>query len=179
MRLCLRKDSQFKYLKSTEKYVVLSFMSQMTIIKSRKNQFQFNILQSITLKYIKPIAISNWDARLLNNFSRSSNVAFFSISSISQLGYRSCPLNFKFQVAPYWWCGNFSAPAEAILTQHAAQSGLSQTDNCLAQWVVFCALTIDHPLSFTLFNNLFDKISKPLQSGKFPQDSLDFWWTKT
>lgn len=72
----------------------------------------------------------------------------------------------KFQVAPFWWCGNFSAPAEAILTQHAAQSGLTPTDNCLAQWSVFCAVTPDHPLSFALFNQLLDKLTKPLQSGE-------------
>ncbi|XP_041980361.1 protein unc-13 homolog 4B isoform X3 [Aricia agestis] len=80
------------------------------------------------------------------------------------------------KVAPYWWCGNFSAPAEAILTQHAAQSGLCPADNALAQWVVYCALTVDHPLSFTLFNNLLDKITKPLQSGLINEEDVKLFW---
>ncbi|XP_075975493.1 C2 and C2B_Munc13-like domain-containing protein staccato isoform X3 [Anticarsia gemmatalis] len=80
------------------------------------------------------------------------------------------------KVAPYWWCGNFSAPAEAILTQHAAQSGLSQTDNNLVQWAVYCAVTPDHPLSFALFNTLLDKITKPLQSGLVSEEDVKQFW---
>ncbi|CAK1585383.1 unnamed protein product [Parnassius mnemosyne] len=80
------------------------------------------------------------------------------------------------KVAPYWWCGNFSAPAEAILTQHVAQSGLSQSDNWLAQWVVFCAVTTDHPLSFSLFNQLLEKITKPLQSGLVNEEEVKLFW---
>ncbi|XP_034829314.1 protein unc-13 homolog 4B isoform X2 [Maniola hyperantus] len=80
------------------------------------------------------------------------------------------------KVAPYWWCGNFSAAAEGILTQHAAQSGLSQLDNHLAQWVVFCAITTDHPLSFALFNGLLDKVTKPLQSGLANEEDVKLFW---
>ncbi|XP_026733593.1 protein unc-13 homolog 4B isoform X3 [Trichoplusia ni] len=80
------------------------------------------------------------------------------------------------KVAPYWWCGNFSAAAEAILTQHAAQSGLSAADNCLVQWAVYCAVTADHPLSFALFNTLLDKITKPLQSGLINEEDVKLFW---
>ncbi|CAH2084741.1 unnamed protein product [Euphydryas editha] len=80
------------------------------------------------------------------------------------------------KVAPYWWCGNFSAAAEGILTQHSAQSGLSQLDNNLAQWTVYCAVTPDHPLSFTLFNTLLDKITKPLQSGLVNEEDVKLFW---
>ncbi|CAB3254752.1 unnamed protein product [Arctia plantaginis] len=80
------------------------------------------------------------------------------------------------KVAPYWWCGNFSAPAEAILTQHAAQSGLSLADNNLVQWAVYCAVTTDHPLSFALFNSLLDKITKPLQSGLVNEEDVKLFW---
>ncbi|CAK1555317.1 unnamed protein product [Leptosia nina] len=83
------------------------------------------------------------------------------------------------KVAHYWWCGNFSAPAEGILTQHAAQSGLTQTDNLLAQWLVFCAVTVDHPLSFALFNILLDKITKPLQSGLVNEEDVKLFWDGT
>ncbi|KAJ8723334.1 hypothetical protein PYW08_003246 [Mythimna loreyi] len=80
------------------------------------------------------------------------------------------------KVAPYWWCGNFSAAAEAILTQHAAQSGLTANDNTLAQWAVYCAITTDHPLSFALFNTLLDKITKPLQSGLVNEEDVKLFW---
>ncbi|CAH0720003.1 unnamed protein product, partial [Brenthis ino] len=80
------------------------------------------------------------------------------------------------KVAPYWWCGNFSAPAEGILTQHAAQSGLSQSDNYLAQWSVYCAVTTDHPLSFALFNGLLDKVTKHLQSGLVNEEDVKLFW---
>ncbi|XP_047522377.1 protein unc-13 homolog 4B isoform X6 [Pieris napi] len=83
------------------------------------------------------------------------------------------------KVAPFWWCGNFSAPAEGILTQHAAQSGLTQNDNLLAQWLVFCAVTVDHPLSFALFNNLLEKITKPLQSGLVNEEDVKLFWDGT
>lgn len=80
------------------------------------------------------------------------------------------------KVAPYWWCGNFSAPAEAVLTQHVAQSGLGVTENYLAQWSVFCAVTVDHPLSFTLFGSILDKIGKPIQSGIVLEEDLKLFW---
>ncbi|XP_052740956.1 protein unc-13 homolog 4B isoform X2 [Bicyclus anynana] len=80
------------------------------------------------------------------------------------------------KVAPYWWCGNFSAAAEGVLTQHAAQSGLSQLDNHLAQWTVYCAVTTDHPLSFALFNGLLDKLTKPLQSGLVNEEDVKLFW---
>ncbi|XP_021207893.2 protein unc-13 homolog 4B isoform X2 [Bombyx mori] len=80
------------------------------------------------------------------------------------------------KVAPYWWCGNFSAPAEAILTQHVAQSGLSQLDNSLVQWSVYCAVTPDHPLSFNLFNTLLDKLTKPLQSSLVIEEDVKLFW---
>ncbi|XP_052755343.1 protein unc-13 homolog 4B isoform X2 [Galleria mellonella] len=80
------------------------------------------------------------------------------------------------KVAPYWWCGNFSGPAEAILIQHVAQSGLSPTDKELAQWSVYCAVTVDHPLSFALFNKLLEKIAKPLQSGLVKEEDVKLFW---
>lgn len=79
-------------------------------------------------------------------------------------------------MAPYWWCGNFSAPAEAILTQHVAQSGLNQNENYLAQWSVYCAVTVEHPLSFTLFNNILEKVAKPLQSGVVKEEDVKLFW---
>ncbi|KAG6450866.1 hypothetical protein O3G_MSEX006811 [Manduca sexta] len=80
------------------------------------------------------------------------------------------------KVAHYWWNGNFSGPAEAILTQHIAQSGLTPLDSSLVQWSVYCAVTVDHPLSFTLFNELLDKITKPLQSGLVSEEDVKLFW---
>ncbi|KOB79071.1 putative succinate semialdehyde dehydrogenase, mitochondrial [Operophtera brumata] len=108
---------------------------------------------------------------------------WFSLSKKSKLrrqGVVKVRLNFSSeknsQVAPFWWCGNFSAQAEAIITQHAAQSGLSQQDNTLVQWCVYCAVTIDHPLSFALFNTLLDKISKPVKSGLINEEDVKLFW---
>ncbi|XP_061378434.1 protein unc-13 homolog 4B isoform X2 [Danaus plexippus] len=80
------------------------------------------------------------------------------------------------KVAPYWWCGNFSAAAEGVLTQHAAQSGLTPLEDRLSQWVVFCSITPDHPLSFALFTSLLDKLAKPLQSGLVNEEDRRLFW---
>lgn len=108
----------------------------------------------------------------LNDIARSQPLDCENIARLPRNVHTMClryvcqKFMFTRQVAPFWWSGNFSAQAEAIITQHAAQSGLSQQDNTLVQWCVYCAVTPDHPLSFALFNTLLDKISKPVKSGK-------------
>lgn len=80
------------------------------------------------------------------------------------------------KVAPYWWNGNFSPHAEAVLTQHIAQSGLAPHDVALSQWVVFTKIHKDHHLSFTLFSNLLDKIIKPLQTDVYCEEDVKIFW---
>lgn len=75
----------------------------------------------------------------------------------------------------YWWCGTYSPQAEALLTQHGVQSGLNQTQLAFAQWCVYCNVHLEHPLSFTLFCNLIDKLIKPLQASGYEEDIKLFW----
>ncbi|XP_044739455.1 protein unc-13 homolog 4B isoform X2 [Chrysoperla carnea] len=80
------------------------------------------------------------------------------------------------KVVPYWWCGNYSAQAESLITQHAAQSGLNPNEQALCQWVVYTQVHADHPLSFTLFSNLLDKLIRPLQSNSFCEEEVKIFW---
>lgn len=81
-----------------------------------------------------------------------------------------------FQVAPYWWSGMFSAQAEALLTQHIAQSGLGPTEVALSQWVVYSTIHTSHALSFSLFSNLLDKLIKPVQTSKLCEEDNKLFW---
>lgn len=69
-----------------------------------------------------------------------------------------------------------SVQAESLLTQHVAQSGLSKNDVALAQWSVYTKIHRDHPLSFSLFTNLLDKLIKPMQLKEvYEEDQRIFW----
>lgn len=67
------------------------------------------------------------------------------------------------QVANYWWNGKFNINAEALRSQHAVQSGLSNFDLALSQWIVYATIHEEHPLSFTLFNSTLDDIVPSLK----------------
>lgn len=79
----------------------------------------------------------------------------------------------------YAWRGEFSEGAATIIRQHAVQSGLSAADETLAQWVEFCSVHIDHPLSFTLFAQLIDKLKKNIEDGHLSSDELKHFWDAT
>ncbi|CRK88354.1 CLUMA_CG002131, isoform A [Clunio marinus] len=68
------------------------------------------------------------------------------------------------KVAHHWWSGKFSSLAETIITQHQAQSGLTDIDVAFAQWSVYCEVHQHHPLSFELFERIIDKLIKPIQT---------------
>lgn len=80
------------------------------------------------------------------------------------------------KVAPHWWNGNFSPQAEALLTQHIAQSGLQPHDVSLAQFVVYSKIHKDHPLSFNLFLHLLEKLIKPLQTNAYCDEDTRIFW---
>lgn len=80
------------------------------------------------------------------------------------------------KVAPYWWNGKFSTQGEAVLTQHSAQSGLTQNDCALAEWSVFSNVHQDHPLSFLLFITILDKIIPILQILPNYDDEIRLFW---
>lgn len=79
-------------------------------------------------------------------------------------------------MAPFWWSGTLSPQAEALLTQHIAQSGLSKQDVHLCQWSVYSKIHRDHPLSFALFSNLLDKLIKPIQTNLIREDDRKIFW---
>lgn len=83
------------------------------------------------------------------------------------------------KVAPYWWSGKFSAQGEAVIAQHSAQSGLTPLDRSLTQWSVYTNIHSEHPLAFTLFENLLDKLIKPLQTNALSVDEIKAFWDGT
>lgn len=82
-------------------------------------------------------------------------------------------------MAPYWWSGKFSEQAEAILTQHGVLSGLNQTNLAFAQWIVYCSIQSNHPLSMTLFLNILEKIIKPIQNSTACEEDIKYFWDAT
>ena len=84
------------------------------------------------------------------------------------------------QVAQYWWSGKFNQVAETIITQHAAQSGLTDIDTAFAQWSVFSEVHQQHPLSFELFENIIDILVEPVQRKNVNcQEDLSLFWEAT
>lgn len=84
------------------------------------------------------------------------------------------------QVAHHWWSGKFSVTAETIITQHQAQSGLTETDVAFAQWAVFSEVHQNHPLSFELFERIIDGLIRPIQGKHVSHDEeLTIFWEST
>ncbi|CAH1131281.1 unnamed protein product [Ceutorhynchus assimilis] len=83
------------------------------------------------------------------------------------------------KVAPYWWCENFTPQADQLLTQHVAQSGLTQTEVALCSYSVYAGIHQKHPLSFGLFSKLLEKLLKPLQTEIINEEDLKLFWEAT
>lgn len=84
------------------------------------------------------------------------------------------------QVAHHWWSGKFSSVAETIITQHQAQSGLTDVDVAFAQWAVFTEVHLTHPLSFELFDRILEVLIRPIQTNNVSHDEeLSFFWEAT
>lgn len=84
------------------------------------------------------------------------------------------------KVAHHWWSGKFSANAEMIITQHQAQSGLTDVDVAFAQWAVFTEVHQNHPLSFELFEKILDVLVRPIQTKKVSHnEELSIFWEST
>lgn len=83
------------------------------------------------------------------------------------------------KVAPYWWAGKFSSQGDTILTQHAAQSGLTQSDIALARWSVFCEVHCEHPLAFSLLDGILEKIVRTIQSPGTGKEEIRLFWEST
>lgn len=79
------------------------------------------------------------------------------------------------RVAPYWWSGKFTAQGEAIIIQHAAQSGLTTLDRALTQWSAYTSIHVTHPLAFSLFESLLDKLIRFMQTTLADDEIKMFW----
>ncbi|XP_012162614.1 protein unc-13 homolog 4B isoform X2 [Ceratitis capitata] len=80
------------------------------------------------------------------------------------------------QVAEYWWNGKFNKNAEIIRSQHAVQSGLTNFECALSQWIVYTKIHENHKLSFTLFKNILDVIIPILKIIQTDSDDLKIFW---
>lgn len=80
------------------------------------------------------------------------------------------------KVAPYWWSGKFCDQGEAVIAQHAAQSGISANARALAQWSAFTTIHANHALSFKLFENLLEKLLRLLNSAELSVDDRKMFW---
>lgn len=84
------------------------------------------------------------------------------------------------KVAHYWWSGKFSQMAEMIITQHQAQSGLTDIDVAFAQWIAFSEVHQQHPLSFELFESIIDILVRPIQMNNVNHaEELSMFWEAT
>lgn len=80
------------------------------------------------------------------------------------------------KVAKYWWSGKFNTQADAILTQHSAQSGLSSFGCSIARWSVFVNIHQQHPLAYSLFLDLLDKVIPTIQTLQDNDEVKKLFW---
>ncbi|XP_037945402.1 protein unc-13 homolog 4B isoform X2 [Teleopsis dalmanni] len=59
----------------------------------------------------------------------------------------------------FCWDGKFNPNSELIRTQHSVQSGLSNFECSLSQWVVYTSFYKEHPISFKVLNELLEVIT--------------------
>lgn len=83
------------------------------------------------------------------------------------------------KAATYGWCGKFSEPAVAIITQHCAQSGISRNLRALAQWSAYTTVHLNYPLAFEVFDSLLDKMEQFFENAPsvevLTEQSKLFW----
>lgn len=80
------------------------------------------------------------------------------------------------RVAPYWWSGKFSEQGEAVIAQHAAQSGISVNTRAIAQWSAYTTIHSNHALSFKLFEILLEKLLRFLNSPETHIEDKRLFW---
>lgn len=84
------------------------------------------------------------------------------------------------KVAHYWWSGKFNDNADVIITQHQAQSGLTDVDAAFCQWAIFSEVHHNHPLSFELFDKILDVLILSVQQRKVSHgDEIGIFWEAT
>ncbi|KAF5296761.1 hypothetical protein FQR65_LT10162 [Abscondita terminalis] len=81
------------------------------------------------------------------------------------------------QIPKYAWIGKFSPQAEAILTQHKIQSGLTSSEMDLTQWAAFTSIQKEHPLAFSVYVNLLDNINKHFKLPSTTEEEVKYFGT--
>lgn len=79
-------------------------------------------------------------------------------------------------IDPKEWDGDFPEPANTILRQHAAQSGLRPADECLARWLEFTRFHTTQQLNFSLFEKVLEQIIQPLKNGLYSDEEVKLFW---
>jgi hypothetical protein len=59
-----------------------------------------------------------------------------------------------------------------MLIYHRVQSGLSLVSETVAQWIQLCSIHTSHPLSFTVFVPLLQKISSAIQEDLVTEEEV-------
>ncbi|KAL5288048.1 hypothetical protein ACFFRR_008722 [Megaselia abdita] len=80
------------------------------------------------------------------------------------------------KVAKFWWSGKFNIQADAILTQHSAQSGMTSFSGSIAKWSVYTNVHQEHPLSYGLFIELLDKVVPTIQTLQDNDEVKKLFW---
>lgn len=80
------------------------------------------------------------------------------------------------KVAPYWWSGKFSDQGEAVIVQHAAQSGLNVNARSLSQWAAYTTIHANHALSFKLFESLLERLSRFMNMPEINVEDKKLFW---
>lgn len=80
------------------------------------------------------------------------------------------------KVAKFWWSGKFNIQAESILTQHSAQSGMSPFNCSMAKWSVFTNIHQEHPLAYSLFIELLEKVVPTIQTLQDNDEVKKLFW---
>ncbi|XP_055623750.1 protein unc-13 homolog 4B-like isoform X2 [Toxorhynchites rutilus septentrionalis] len=79
-------------------------------------------------------------------------------------------------VARYWWSGKFTAAGEAILKQHAICADINESEKNLIHWNAYTSIHVTYPISFTLFENLLNKICILVSKDCVSGDDLKRFW---
>ena len=85
----------------------------------------------------------------------------------------------KLQIPAYEWDGKFGSQAEAIITQHKIQSGLSVPENDFVEWAAFTSVQKEHPLSFGVYLKLLNRISKHINLPSTNEEDIKVFWSFT
>ncbi|CAH1393927.1 unnamed protein product, partial [Nezara viridula] len=82
-------------------------------------------------------------------------------------------------IDPKEWDGEFPEPANTILRQHTAQSGLKPSDEYMARWLEFIRFHTNQPFCFSLFLKTLEKIIQTLKSGLYSNEQEKLFWEST